>query len=322
MFKQNLPTRRKVRPISVELDIPFSSAIENQRTLSPKSETRNGLILIRTAIPDLSRQFFIFLHPAEIDKYAMRELMSTGINHPALTSRIVKELSSGGLCSPETDGKRLVYDIGGNIGYMSLLFASLGADVVGVEPTAFHGSLFRASATLNPHLSENIEIVRTALTDRVTNQSEVCMELPDPDNAGFTRVGDGKDCPEAMRAPLATLDELLTEYGSQPCAMKVDVEGFELKALVGGVNTLKKNPPNFVVVEYNGYTSMERSHDLAEHTVDFFFKELSVKYMEDLNFPGKIFKTREECVDYLSPTRPPYAGEMEKWNTDLIFYRK
>jgi len=294
----------------------------HQHTLTTDSETANGLLLIKTAIPGLNQQFYIFLHPVEIDNFAMAELLSIRINHPALTSRIVQEYSQGGLCGPEVSGKRLAYDIGGNIGYMSLLLASLGADVVGIEPTAFHGSLFQASTALNPHLSKNIQIVRAALTDRFSSLNEVCMELPDKKNAGFTRVSVGDICPDAMRAPLQTLDLLFAKYGSHPCAIKVDVEGFELNALMGGVKTLERNPPNFVVLEYNGYTSADSPADLARRTIDFFFKTMKVTYyMEDISLPGTVFKTKEDCLHYLSPEKPPYGDELAKWNTDLIFFR-
>jgi len=317
--------RTRVHPYS-SFNALLRNTVTVQSALYPESKLKHGIILVRTNIPEIDEQFNLFLHPTEIDEYAMAELLSNRINHPALTSRLVKEFSRGGRCHAQDEhSKPLVYDLGGNVGYMAFLFATLRARVVSVEPTALHGSLFALSKSLNPKLSHMITIERCALTSELPHHREqyICMELPDPRNAGFTRVATGvkTHCKEELRAPLKTLESLMAIHGDAPCAVKVDVEGFELKALEGGATVLKRHPPKVFVVEYNSYTAGDvEPLMLAESTVAFFHDTLAQNYvMEDIALSGHVFRTRSEMVNYLKTTGPPYARE-QRWNTDLIFY--
>ena len=70
-------------------------------------------------------------------------------------------------------------DVGANLGYYSVLFASRGWRVVAVEPMARNRAALRASLCLNPHLTASVSLHSRALVS--PSQSGLrCVARSDP----------------------------------------------------------------------------------------------------------------------------------------------
>ena len=111
---------------------------------------------------------------------------------------------------------RLIFDVGGYIGYDALLFAANSPGrVVTFEPNPDNAQLLEANVGQNPSLSERITLTSLA----VSGQS-----------------GDGA----------TTLDAASGRFGA-PDLVKIDIDGGELDALSGGVKTLREQRPHLIV---------------------------------------------------------------------------
>lgn len=133
-----------------------------------------------------------------------------------LLGRYEKEISPfvRAFCPPGT----VVFDVGANTGYYSLVTASLGAaSVLAIEPDP------RSRDTLQRVLAANPEVARVVTIA--------------PEAAGAT-ASDG----------VTTLDELAARPGGfVPDLIKIDVEGFEADVLDGSHRLLHERGPHVIV---------------------------------------------------------------------------
>lgn len=280
------------------------------------------LTLISTRIPELmpESQFNLFIHPITVDKYASQELLKTGVNHFILSKvfiRIIPLLEHN-----------LVFDLGANIGYFAHLSATLGANVVAVEPTHYHGSLLKASISLNPKIGKQIRLLQAAIVeDESSAPEQLCLQMKDVSNAGNTAVSSdiksGK-CNPYMVANTMSLESIIRSSGS-PSFIKVDMEGFEMMALRGGAKALSKSPPEVIVIEYNSYTfrgkqttNEKQNIEMANELVRFFFESTfrGDYVMINLSEIMTPLDSKEKWLEYL--TKSPE----KKWNDDFVIARQ
>jgi len=128
----------------------------------------------------------------------------------------------------------LVFDVGANVGHYTLLFHSLGARVVAIEPQheLAAGLRWRFAG------ARGIEIVQTALgaapsTARL-HKSPALSEIASlrDDIAERSRFASQAGFSDSETVPVATLDSLIAQFG-RPDFCKIDVEGFEREVLAG-----------------------------------------------------------------------------------------
>ncbi|MCU0433455.1 MAG: FkbM family methyltransferase [Bacteroidia bacterium] len=146
------------------------------------------------------------------------------------------------------DPSTVFFDIGANIGLMSLLAAErvqFIGDVVAFEPVQSTYEKLRHNISLNPHL-KNIETVRIALSDQ-NGEQEIYL------------TGSGRDAwnslvpAEGMQSETivtARLDELMKDEALElprPSLMKIDVEGWEIHVLRGATETLRQYRPVMLI---------------------------------------------------------------------------
>jgi FkbM family methyltransferase len=156
-------------------------------------------------------------------------------------------------------------DIGANAGYWTyaLAKARLFRDVIAVEPNI---SMLR---NLNRASLLGLRIERCAMSDR---EGEAMLRIPVSRNvvmAGWATLQSQIDCDHeserTLLVPLKTIDSLgLTNLKF----MKMDVEGHEIAALNGGVQTLKLCKPTCLIEV--------RAANLP--TVDAFFFKIDSRY--------------------------------------------
>ena len=181
----------------------------------------------------------------------------------------------------------VVVDIGANIGAMSLYAAALGENVVAFEATSETSLKLKASCVLNGWCkkednlqkessfrnNERFAIFENAVWDR--DGENVTMYLNWQYWAGFVNSGSNTafsvseedTIPHTVEIKeTITLDSALAKLGLIPetesevqsfepkhiiSILKLDCEGCEPKALLGGKKMFKYNPPYAIIVEIN-----------------------------------------------------------------------
>ena len=149
--------------------------------------------------------------------------------------------------------------IGANLGYFSLLFASHGWKVVSVEPMRRNRDALSASLCLNPSL--NVSLYSRALVSPAKRHLKcTARSFPRNQGNGVLSCGENLQCPrpipDASRhhpcepVTVTTLDELLAEVGVAVVdVVKIDVEGSECDVLDGGQTLLGRLRPRVLQVE-------------------------------------------------------------------------
>jgi FkbM family methyltransferase len=150
----------------------------------------------------------------------------------------------------------LFLDIGANLGYYSLLFASIGYDVLAVEAMPNNAQAIRCSLCLNPSFTDRVTLVNTALGSE-KDKDLICAVSGD----GLSNKGNGRlrctpDEPTSSASlvvPLTTLDEVLSSQDTTSVdVVKMDVEGFECNIMAGGSSLFSHYRPKFVQFEAKG----------------------------------------------------------------------
>ncbi len=137
-------------------------------------------------------------------------------------------------------------DVGAYFGYYSLLAARRGASVHAFEPVGENFTLLETQRGLNS--LAQVQAHRVALSDAVGQANFV---LPDAENRGRGRLAGGVAGAKMEQVEMTTLDAFAERTGlSRLDALKVDVEGAEIKVLAGGRETLRRFRPT-ILIELN-----------------------------------------------------------------------
>ena len=140
-------------------------------------------------------------------------------------------------------------DIGANFGWYTCLFSILGNDskIYSVEPSP--DNIFFLKENIKNNNLKNISLFECALGDK---RSSLPLYLANPKNPGAHSLI--KNTPqqnlntEFLQVKVNTLDHLFKDLKVIDF-MKIDIEGYELNALQGGKNILKK--VNNLLIEFS-----------------------------------------------------------------------
>lgn len=139
-----------------------------------------------------------------------------------------------------------VLDVGANVGYYTFQFARLvGPDgrVLAFEPDPVALTHLQLGVDLNS--AANVEIVPAALADRPGS----AVFTPDSVERGHLGGGGASG---VIEVATLTIDRALADRGWPAVALiKMDIEGGEVAALHGMVETARRNPQLRLLVEYN-----------------------------------------------------------------------
>lgn len=133
-------------------------------------------------------------------------------------------------------------DIGANIGLMSAIASQfVGADgqVIAVEANPKTVTLLKENLALNT--CTNVEVVSVALGSEAGTAELFENWEVNRGGASLLQQGTGPGMPVTVR----TLDEVIA--GRHVDLIKIDVEGFELEVLKGGLQTLEASRPALIV---------------------------------------------------------------------------
>ncbi len=176
----------------------------------------------------------VMLHSHSVDVvsvYLLHQYGSAGAGNP--------------VCASPGD---IVLDAGGCWGDTALYFAHLVGPSGRVFTFEFDPeslAVLRANLALNPELAERIEVVEKALWD------------VSGDRIGFVQAGrctaitDEADG-DVMQVETITIDDFARQRGLDRLGfVKLDVEGSELNALSGGVESIRRFGPNLAIAAYH-----------------------------------------------------------------------
>ncbi len=141
----------------------------------------------------------------------------------------------------------VVYDLGANVGYVSLLFArAVGPQgrVFAFEPLPANQDRLRRNVELNPGL--NVQLIPAAAAER---SGQAAFALHGSDDMGHLHAG--SPAAETIEVETIALDDFASTHPA-PHLIKIDVEGAEVLALQGMQQVLRAHQPT-LFIELHGY---------------------------------------------------------------------
>jgi len=141
----------------------------------------------------------------------------------------------------------VVIDIGGHVGFYSLLAASANSSsrIIAVEASPDNANVIKQNALLNEF--QNIEVINAAFCDRA-GETEICITEAS-DNCGM--MGHPRSPTIALTRVAAITGSDLRLEARGNLLIKVDVEGNELEALRGLEPIIKASHRTRLLLEFN-----------------------------------------------------------------------
>ncbi len=201
------------------------------------------------------------------------ELSVTGTYEPFETELTKKEIKMGGS----------VIDLGGSVGYYTLLFAKLvgeNGEVFSFEPNPNKFLVLEKNTDLNNY--QNIVLVQKYVSDKSTTDSEINS---------------------------IALDDYFYHYSKPIKLIKMDIEGAEVLALKGMRTLLEKNKTIKILIELHtielrkfGFEPSDflnnlRQHGFSIYVIDEINNNLEKQSDEEIlkNYPSKEIFTNLFC---------------------------
>ncbi|KAK3576467.1 hypothetical protein CHS0354_028515 [Potamilus streckersoni] len=203
--------------------------------LYPSSEGRRYMCIPTRTIPS----FTICVFSVQKDIYVSGSLLQTGIWDLKQTQLIQRALNE----FPEAT----FIDVGANIGYFSLLARAMGRTVIAIEPTDANFLRLQEGVVRNK-FSDNILMLKYAISDERTT---VVMG-EDEHNQGGIAVAREISGPAniSMSVEAITLDDLVNLILTKEIIIKMDIEGYECKALYSSMELLEKFKVRYIFMEW------------------------------------------------------------------------
>ncbi len=200
-----------------------------------------------------------------------RNIFFTGFYEYPLTKIIFSLAQKGGI----------MVDAGANQAYHSLLFCAAGR---GNKVYAFEPSLRNINI-----INDNIQLNSACIQDRLQlfplglgDKSETLTFDPgDEEQTGWGKIVSGKESPLFTSIHVRRLDEILPEAAIT--LLKIDVEGYDLKVILGAEKLITKGYIQNLIFEYEGDFSAH-SDDIQARDVfqlltenNYLLKKITVK---------------------------------------------
>lgn len=145
----------------------------------------------------------------------------------------------------------VVYDVGANVGFFTLLAAKLAKEVYAFEPLPRNLEFLREHVRLND--AWNVHVLPLAISDRAGTARFAAAE--NPAMGGLSDRG-------GVAVETATLDALRATLPA-PSFIKMDIEGGEYAALSGAMTLLGQDAPK-ILLSAHGYEQHRRCSELLQ----------------------------------------------------------
>lgn len=140
----------------------------------------------------------------------------------------------------------LFVDVGANFGWYTVLFsmcAGTSGHVVAIEPEPNNLRLLRKNISANN--ATNVSVINGGVG---INSGEAELSLNDLSNPGMHSLRQDLHSNNKVKIKIDTLDHILEQHSGEIELLKMDIEGFEVDALLGAENTLART--KHVLIEY------------------------------------------------------------------------
>jgi FkbM family methyltransferase len=194
----------------------------------------------------------------------------------------------------------VIFDVGGNIGILSLFFAQKvpKGQVHAFEPTHFALKKFKRNVGLNPSLLDRITLNHCFVSSKsetapaITAFSSWRVDGLSAAEGPIHEVHKG-EAMDTSGVPSVTIDEYCERNQIEKLSLiKIDTDGHEIDVLRGARKSIMKFKP-FIVFELCGYLMEERNLTIDDYT-DFFE---SVQYkMYDETKKNEITKNNHKRI--------------------------
>ena len=186
------------------------------------------------------------------DPLYARVMFIDGIHSYSVTSCFYNEIKSG----------MKVFDIGANIGYLTLLAARMSGNdglVVAFEPSIESCEILQKSLLLNKY--KNVEIINKAIADK----SKKGKLFISPYGSVINKIVDEDDESTSADIEIITLDDFVNMKKIIPDFIKIDVQGAEYLVLEGMKNLLEKKIPLKLVIEFSSRTQQDKLNNFINY---------------------------------------------------------
>lgn len=171
----------------------------------------------------------------------------------------------------------LIFDVGANVGIMSLHFAKKAplGKVYAFEPTHFAIQKLNKNFSLNKDIAKNIQVIQTFISSDEKKQSEIkafsSWKIDKEVGENQHPVHGGKAM-STKGVPTITIDEFVKEQKiNRLDFMKIDTDGHEFDVLMGAKETVSNFRPQ-IIFELGQYVMAERGINFIHY--ESFFKEM------------------------------------------------
>ncbi|NNT72589.1 FkbM family methyltransferase [Flavobacterium sp. IMCC34852] len=165
----------------------------------------------------------------------------------------------------------VVIDAGANCGHLTVFFSKLvgrSGKVFAFEPDKFNIERIRKNMALNPDLTDNIKIEDLLLWDK-----NEWIDFYEAGTVGSSAVW-MPDAEHCVKKQAVTIDDWVKTNQLQKLDfIKMDIEGAEIEALDGCVETIKTLQPNFAIASYH-FVNGEKTFIKVES----FFRQMNYPY--------------------------------------------
>jgi FkbM family methyltransferase len=179
--------------------------------------------------------------------------------------------------------KNWIIDAGASEGYFtlqSIKHISSDAKIVSIEPSSILAKALTKTVNMNKKQASQVEILQCGIAD----SNRKARLVVDINNLSDNFI---KDASSGEVIDLKTIDNICMERNFKCFGhIKMDVEGFEMLALKGAVETMKKYKPSFAIAVYH---ELNNASECAE-----IIKRANPSYQ--IIFRG--------CYGYFDPPRP------------------
>ena len=232
----------------------------------------------------------ICTHPIEKDTFVSASVQRDGQWEGTLVFNIARLLQS----KPDAE----FLDIGCNIGTYTLAMAHQGTKVTAVDPLLTNLELLSKSLKLG-HLRENVTLIWN-----VVSNEHALVALDSPyGNVGGTNIQDISHLSESNTAShfarTITLDDLVPLFKGKRLVIKMDIEGSEYNALLGG-------------------NLFFESVDIILVQLEFMMHKVGADGQNIANFLES--KGLEPYLD-LGKSMPLKSSDVSKWSNDVYFLK-
>jgi FkbM family methyltransferase len=153
----------------------------------------------------------------------------------------------------------VVLDIGANIGTHSVKMAKLAKRLYAFEPLGVSYRLLKNNLRVNG--CSNAIAYEYALADDIYSTEFAWSTQGNIGGSGLNH--------QHLEATSTSIDAITLDslYLNQVDFIKVDVEGYEPKVILGGLETIKAHHPTIVLECWDDYPNVSRAHTEKEHWI-------------------------------------------------------